>query len=329
MFVSRYLAVLIVIMTTGLPLIGCGESKNFSQKIHLVSNLKMIFPGVDGKDTELVLNYDFMGIDQDKRTVMEVTVASIRATLKTMGQNYAFDSEKNTDTPEKAPPLPEKDASKNKQNRNSKITRPSKQERYATTFAGLKGQKYKILLDKEGRVVKLFDMDEKLKRIAQLEIKGGMLEGDQVMMILSENNLREYASLGEICKKMRKNEKKPGTKWNQSNWIWLPHSSEIEVKKIFTLNEPEKKDGKVIQASYNIAKMDKPTKAPPKKKGLKKRKHEFSAKLLEGNGDVTVTLDKKPAMILNEKLLISLKTDKNNKLSMGYVIDRKIEVTSY
>ena len=83
---------------------GCEEAKvtvappaigdKSSRKVHLDSNLKMMFPNVDHKVSDMGLDILVTDVDQQGNVTVEVTITSLKVNTRTLGLVFAYNSEK-------------------------------------------------------------------------------------------------------------------------------------------------------------------------------------------------------------------------------------------
>ena len=267
-----HLLTYILVIWMGAGFLGCAQPQrlswrlasgdSYSLKVNMVSDFRIAFAlGADHKETAMLLNCRVHQIDQQQQATVEVTITSLKASMKSMGIQFSYDSDKDTGP---------KPAKKGKEGH---------QQRFINAFAGLKGEKYKALLNSQGQVIKLFDMDKNLKKVAFGGSKGDMFGGDQVKMLLLEQNLREYVT-GGLLAGTKEATSRTGETWQAPSAVVMPYCPIVPLQKTFTVqNFRDRQDPNIVQdrnvvaINYKITRSeDKPAPSPSKRSKIGKRK---------------------------------------------------------
>lgn len=214
----------------------------YSRRVRLVSDFKVpIAPNADFQTTNMLLDYHVADVDKDGNTTLEVTIAGIKAEARSFQFSFAYDSDTDTGPPDR------------------QTDKDGKKQKYYRSFANLKGARYSALIDPTGRVVNLLNMSDRLKDIVAGKSAGHMLGGDQVSVVLSQSNLREWALLG-VFASMPDGEVEIGQTWPGENTIDIPRATAL-TSRTYRLDSVEQVDGQQHAAiSYEI-KMAQPDKA--------------------------------------------------------------------
>jgi len=203
---KRYLIGNILASLAVILLSGCGESKQqFTYRVHLVSDLKIAaFPNTDYKDSEMILQVSLIEKDASENKIVEVSIESIQASMISMHFSFDYDSNVHVD---------------------EEIINDTQEEREITfrnSFAGLVRKKYQAMVGPQGNVIKLLEIDPRIKRVLDSKATGvsGMLGEDQVKMLLGNESLVEWARLG-VAAGVAKN--KSGEQWQESVSVFVPN----------------------------------------------------------------------------------------------------------
>ncbi|MCK5270026.1 MAG: hypothetical protein KAJ46_04545 [Sedimentisphaerales bacterium] len=320
-------------------LCGCGcpdrlawqlkQGDTYSVKVHLISDLSMIFGGVDHKDSEMRLNCRVKEADS-RQILVEATITSVKASMSSLGKKFSFDSNQ-------APTAKPKKKSKTEQ-----------QQTFTNAFAGLKGKKFTVRMDSRQGTTKLVKMDPLIKKAAYAGAGGSMIGGDQVNMLLAEGNLREYVTgglmIGSDAEPVQQN-----VKWKGRGSVLVPYAPVTATVKSYAVESiKEQRDKKVAVIKYDVtreqasvvsAKPHKPTK-PGKPRRPRKRtsKSTFNVDHIKGQGNLTFSLDNGRPIKLTEKtrVFVSSRTrsrkpasvkpgSKKAKAKIFYTIQKTIE----
>ena len=158
---------------------GCANQPARYQ-VDMVSDLIMMFPGADHKDTHLELGHRMVEKDKQGNILVEVTIHSVKAAMGSLGIKLNYDSDRDEG--------PIKAREGDKQNR---------PEKYRLSFTGLQGTTYRALVNPKTGSVELMDLPKQLKPIASGQVSGPF-GGDQISMVLSRACLEDYAALGYL-----------------------------------------------------------------------------------------------------------------------------------
>ena len=284
---------------------------NYSKRVRIVSDLKLAFnvPNADHQESDMVLDYHVTNVDEQGTAQIEVTIAQLKASARSLQFSFAYDSDKDSG------PQPPKNNT------------DQKQRRYHTAFTGIQGSKYKALMDAQGRVLKLFDIDDRIKPIISGSTKGNMFGGDQVAMLLSETSLKEYVALGAI-ESLNQPNLQPGHKWTHLTTIHVPRASATS-KRFCTLDSLETVDGKQVAAiSYDIKNAPEPA-TPEDQAALRKSSGGFDIVSILGNGKIRYSITDNHLIRLNEAMRVGITTatsrTKKAQAKSFYVVKRTIE----
>lgn len=167
---------LLILVLCGFLAGGCAN-KPAAFQVDMVSDLVMMFPGADHKETQL--NFTHTVVEKNESaTLVEVRLDSIQASMKSLSIKLSYDS-----ATDNGPIRPEEAG---KQNR---------LEKYRQSFTGLAGLSYRANVNHAGGQATLLDLPQRLETIASGQVNG-MFGGDQITMVLSRHSLRDYASVG-------------------------------------------------------------------------------------------------------------------------------------
>jgi len=324
---KKLLVCLISVVSFGICLSGCDEDKlpsvsfskgqEFSRKINFNSNLQMMFPA-DNKKTEMILDFCVTDVDEEGVATVEVTIASIKADMKTIGMApFSFDSEDAT------PPTKSKD----------------KRYRHAlnfyNTFIDLKGKKYSAQVDKHGRVIKLLNIDPRIKK-ETVGIRISQLVGsDQVRMLLTESNLKEYVSPALFCGLEKIKGRKNGRVWSGTSDICVPDIPVLSLQKEYTFEKQSSSAKEPMVVPYKVTSFE--SLVVDKDGKLRGR---FEPVSVVGEGKVTFVPTKMHEIKLKETVVVGVKPNKGpkargrqvagkdkkkTKVNMAYRITKTIE----
>jgi len=191
-------------------------------KVHLVSDLRLSLPvAADFQDSEVVWDYQVRQGDPVGGATVRLTVRSLKAAMTSVTVHCTYDSE----TPADKPPQPAPAAGQ-----------VNHQQRFAETFAPLKGQGCTALLDRAGRVSQLTEIDPPLERIVRGPIANPDLGGYQAALLLSENHLRRYAEMAIGTLPAQAALKKQAT-WQTVELAETPRGGAALVKKTCRVRE--------------------------------------------------------------------------------------------
>lgn len=287
-------------------LCGCGsperinwrlkQGDTYTVKVHLISDLSMIFGGVDHKDSEMRLNCCVKEADS-RQILIEATIASVKASMSSLGKKFSFDSDQ---APDQAPGAKPKKKSKTEQ-----------QQTFTNAFAGLKGKKFTVRMDSRQPATELVKMDPLIKKAAYAGAGGSMIGGDQVNMLLAEGNLREYVTGGLMVGSDAEPAQQNAT-WEGPGSVIVPYTPVTATVKSYTIESiEEQQDKKMAVIKYDVtrdqvssasAKTHKPSK-PTKPRRPRKRvsKSTFNVDHVKGQGNLTFSLDNGRPVKLTEK----------------------------
>ena len=280
-------------------LYGCGSPVRFawrlkpgdtySVKVHLISDLSMLFAGVDHKDSEMRLNCRVKEANR-QQILIEATIASVKASMSSLGKKFSFDSDQ-------APGAKPKKKSKTPQ-----------QQTFTNAFAGLKGKKFTVRMDPRQPATELVKMDPLIKKAAYAGAGGSMIGGDQVNMLLAEGNLLEYVTGGLMVGSDAEPARQNAT-WKGRGSVLVPYAPVTATVKSYTVESiQDQQDKKVAVIKYDLtrdqastvsAKPHKPSK--PSKSRRRVSKSTFNVDSVKGQGDLTFSLDNGRPVKLTEK----------------------------
>jgi len=291
-------------------LCGCGSSDRlawqlkpgdtYTVKVHLISDLSMIFGGVDHKDSEMQLNCRVKEADS-RQILIETTIASVKASMSSLGKKFSFDSNQTPDqTPDQTTSTKPKKRSKTEQ-----------QQTFTNAFVGLKGKKFTVRMDSRQNTTELVKMAPLIKKAAYAGAGGSMIGGDQVNMLLAEGNLREYVT-GGLMVGSDAAPADPNATWEGRGSVLVPYAPVTATVKNYTVENIEEQQNKKVavikydltreQASAVSAKPRKPSK-PSKLRKPRRRssKSTFNVDSVKGQGSLTFSLDNGRPVKLTEK----------------------------
>ncbi len=214
--------------------LGCEEAKQlklrlkkgvtYAQRVRLISDLQMFpFPGADHHDSMMDLKYEVKAVDDQGAATVRVTIDLIRASMKSLTVSASFDS--NNDSSDIG----------------SAKTSDIKQ-RFRRCFTGLKGAGYSAVINQQGKVISIFDVDPRIKRISTGPIIDESVGGHQAAMLLSPHHLREYVSLGMYSAWSRA-QPEPEKSWVSYEPVETPRALPVMAKKTFKVDRIKKEKG--------------------------------------------------------------------------------------
>lgn len=293
-------------------LCGCGSSDRlawrlkpgdtYTVKVRLISDLSMIFGGVDHKDSEMQLNCHVKEANR-QQILIEATIASVKASMSSLGKKFSFDSNR---APDRTPSTKPKKRSKTEQ-----------QKTFTNAFVGLKGKKFTVRMDSRQSATEFVKMDPLIKKAAYAGAGGNMIGGDQVNMLLAEGNLREYVA-GGLMVGSNAGPAQQNATWKGRGSVLVPYAPVTATVKSYTVESiKEQQNKKVAVVKYDItrgqvsavsAKPHKPTKPSKPSKLRKPRRHAskstFKVDHVKGQGNLTFSLDNGRPIKLTEKIKV-------------------------
>lgn len=305
----RFRLIFSVILAFSLAnLCGCGSPQRltwhlkpgdtYSIKVHLISDLSMIFGGVDHKDSEMLLSCRVKEAGP-RQILIEATIASVRASMSSLGKKFSFDSNQ-TSSPEP-----------------KKKPKTEQQQTFTNAFAGLKGKKFTVRMDFQQPMAELVEMDAQIKKAAYAGAGGDMIGGDQVNMLLAEGNLREYVTGGLMVGPKAAPAQLNAT-WESPGSVLVPYAPVTATNKSYTVesvpnqqDNQEQQDSRIALIKYKLTRDQVPsaqTKAPkapkasnPRKPRRRTSKLTFNVDSVKGQGDLTYSLSNGRPIKLVEK----------------------------
>lgn len=232
---KRYLIGNTLASLTVFLLCGCGEPKqHFTYRVHQVSDLKIAaFPNTDYKDSEMILQVNLIEKDASENQIVEVSIESIQASMISM--HFSFDYDSNVHVDEES----------------LNDTQEDREKKFRNSFAGLVGKKYQAMVGPQGNVIKLHNIDPRIKRVLDSKATGisGMLGEDQVKMLLGNESLVELARLG-VASNAAKN--KSGEQWQESVSVFVPNLTKpLQTDRQYIFQAKEKR-GREPVARFSI-----------------------------------------------------------------------------
>ena len=290
-------------------LYGCGspdrlawrlkQGDTYSVKVNLISDLSMIFSGVDHKDSEMRLNCRVKEADT-QQILIEATIASVKASMSSLGKKFSFNSDQPPDQPPDQAPSPKP----------KKKSKTEQQQTFTNAFAGLKGKKFTVRMDSRQLASELVEMDPLIKKAAYAGAGGKMIGGDQVNMLLAEGNLREYVT-GGLMVGPDAATADPNATWEGPGSVLVPYAPVTATVKSYTVESvQEQQDKKVAVIKYNVTsdqastvsvKPRKPSKPRRPKPRRRVSKTTFNVDSVRGQGSLTFSLDNGRPVKLTEK----------------------------
>lgn len=291
--------------------------QTYSQKVHLVSDMKMLFPRADYQQSDMILNYRVDAIDKKGLATVTVTIASLKASMGSLTIACSYDSDLDPT------PTPPQTASR----------KMNHQQRFEQAFAPLKGKSYRALIDKHGTVLQLIDVDPSIKRASTGAAGKGPWGGYQLGLLLSPHHLREYVALTAFAA-LGSNPAKTGQTWTSYEVIETPRSAPVMARKNYTIDSVEKGPEQTqVLLSFNTAHaFDKPLPQYAQTRARNK-KTEMQITSVKGSGKATFSLSKGHLIKFNEKIIAQvnvagIKTPPNPKDKRKrtfYVVEKTIE----
>ena len=325
---SLRFALLAQILVTAL---GCVEStrlaptfspgQTYTHHVRIVSDiiLPMAIRDADHKETELDLEYHVRDVDDDGRALLEITIARIQASMKTLGgMAFTFDSEKEHQDPA-----------------NVKPDHLARQKEFENVFADLKGKKYAALIDAQGRLSELRDVDPALQTLAAGRVQG-MIGKDQAAMIFSETSLREFACLPAFAA-LPENAPNRQDSWISYEPVVVPRAPAAAARKRYLFENIEQRDGQKV-ALISFKTDDPETELPPDTLPSQLTQAGVSGGFdivsVRGEGEIAYALTDRRLLKLDEKIKTQIKphlsralqkegADKGRKIF--YLIHKTIE----
>ena len=336
--IYRHLSLFLLILVVG-SAAGCAQTESlsprfksgqkFSRKINLVCDMRMMFPGADHQENEMVLNYQVRDVRNGVATV-DVKIVSVKASMRSLSVQASFDSENPQANSDKSEPASSKTSPAPLKKNKSKT---SNQERFHKNFAGLKGTGYSVRVDRNGKVLELVDLDERIKRAATGGIVDGSWGGHQVALLLSPNNLRDYVS--PACRQVLAEvdtETDLGKSWVSTEIAETPRANPVMIQKKFTLKELTSKGNEKLAILpleiYPVVDEPLPEYA---RESEKKRKPEMIIKRVDKGtmGELVVSLSDGRLVSLKEKYFAEIVLVGMEKLNNSSSSDKKTKKTYY
>jgi len=123
--------------------------------------------------------------------------------------------------------------------------RAKQKQKFRNVFSGFKGKRYHALVDPDGKVLKIFDMDARIEKITRGPIKDGSFGGYQLALLLSETNLREYVAPA-LSHGLTVDPDEPNRTLFCYSPIEVPWALPVMGKKTYTFDGIEKRNGQKI-----------------------------------------------------------------------------------
>jgi len=295
----------------------------YAQKVNMVVDMRMMFPGADHQESEVVLDYLVEDSDRQGNSTVKVTVRSIKASMRSLMISCSYDS---------SVPLPDSSSP----DKNAK----DHQKKYEASFSGIAGSSYRALVDKNGRVTQLTKVDDRIGKLSEKPIENGSFGGYQLALLFSPHHLREYVvpALLTACENQppRVNES-----WVSYEPAESPRTSPVPFKKTCRIESIDEHSGdrvaKVTFTGEGAPGKELPAYAQP---GNKQIKDEMEIVKVEHNsGDLTFSLSRGRLLKLHEKLITEVniagryrrdqsltQADKEKpKQKIYYLVDKTIE----
>ena len=272
--------------------------ETYTVNVHLVSDLAMMFAGVDHKDTRMLLDCRVKQLDEKQRAEVEVTISSLKAGFSTLGRKFSFDSDNDPGlkTPAKG--------------------KAGQEQTFINAFTGLKGQKYTVLVDPEQHAIKLLKMDDLINKAAYAGSGGSMLGGDQVTQLLAAGNLQEYVT-GGLFTGMGTSPAKLNKSWTRSASIVVPYAPVTPTLNTYTITKIEtlpgkkgRKNDEIVRINYKVtdAEASSDSGQHRNRKNKSHSKKSFSVESIEGEGEIIFSLSAGHLLSLNEKTKVFVKS---------------------
>ncbi|MBN2375841.1 MAG: hypothetical protein JXD22_05555 [Sedimentisphaerales bacterium] len=305
------------------------SGQKFSRKITLVCDMRMMFPGADHQENEMVLNYQVRDVRNGVATV-DVKIDSIKSSMRSLSVQASFDSENPQANSDKSAPASSKTSPAQLQKTKSKTSNP---ERFCKNFVGLKGTGYSARVDRNGKVLELVDVNERIQRAATGSIVDGSWGGHQVALLLSPNNLRDYVSpasyqaLADVDTETDLGKSRLSTEIAET-----PRAIPVMIQKKFTLKEITSKNNEKLAILpleiYPVVDEPLPEFA---REPEKKRKPEMIIKRVDKGtmGKLVVSLSDGQLVSFEEKFFAEITLVGMEKLTKPSSSDKKTNKTFY
>jgi hypothetical protein len=293
-------------------LTGCTDSvrlaprlksgQTYAQKVHFLSDLRMMFPYADYQDSEMVLKYKVNEVNSEGVATVTVTIDSIKASMRSLSIVCKYDSETPAESKEEKRPG----------------GKPSHQEQYTRSFEGVKGSKFSAQVDAQGRLLKFLEVDKKIQKFVSGPISSAYFGGYQLALLFSETNLRDYVSLW-MYGFLAGAEPEVGKTWTGYMPVESSQTAPVMALKNYTLKSVDEKDGDKI-ATFALGAKG-PVKQPALPEyvavNLKRRKPEMEiVKVEHGSGEAVLSLSGGHPIKFYEKIIteVRLAGKKNQEL---------------
>lgn len=291
MWRKRYCCLLLTAYLLGIGIGGCDKQKgrmawrfeprgSYSQRVSLTTRLHILFPDMINDKAEMVLHYQVREVDPEGMATIEVTIGSIKASMKSMTIRCSYDSEK-TDQQQPA---------------ETTIPTPTgkqamRQKKYNMSLAGLKGSKYHARVDTRGRVLELFDIDPTIKKAMAGPVINKDFGGCQKALLLCKTNLRDYVGIA-MLDGLDDELPDPNHSWTSCGPVQVFRSAPVMASKTYTLKDVENRNGHpVATVSFKTSSaMDNALPEYARATGTKRFDMEI-LRIRGGRGEVTFRLD--------------------------------------
>ena len=303
------------------PLLKPGHS--FAQKVTFMSDMRMMIPYADYQNCEMILRYKVDDVDAEGVATVTVTIDRLKASMRSLSIICKYDSE--------STPGPKKTTTPGgKQNR---------QEQYTRSFTGVKGSTFTAQIDAQGRFLKFVHLDKKIQQCVSGPISAAYLGGNQLALLFSETNLRDYASLW-MYGALAGAEPEVNQTWTTYLPIESPQTLPVMGLKKYTLTRMTETGEST--ATFSIATKG-PVQTPPLPEyttaNVKRRNYEMEiVKVEHGSGEAVFSLDRGHLIKSYEKIIteVQLADTKNRKVvsqaknprKTFYVMEKTIEYIS-
>ena len=292
----HYLSV-VLLSAAMLPQFGCSgqhtvktqlePGSRFARKVHVISDmlLPIRIKNADHKETDMVLDYAVKKVEPDGTANIEITIASIRAMMDSINVKFEYDSDSDTG--------PTKDTDK----------RAGQRKKFRQSFTGLVGSKYTAKIDRHGNVTELTDMDEQIEQARDGKVYG-TFGGDQIAMILTEANLRQFAAPETIAQFTKNADKKDPPQIIFP--IEVPRARPVKARKIYRQTE---EDDKFAVIHYKIRQEGKTIEQWNKDQTQKNAKEKYGLHVvgIMGEGQVKLHRQNGQLELLEEKMKVEVK----------------------
>jgi hypothetical protein len=326
----------------GVAAAGCGTHR-YSQKVSITSDLAMALPipNADHKESEMILDYNVLGTDAKGTKTIEVTIASLKASLISLSVSCQYDSEAPSAAGaehSEAKVTPDSNTGQSPSLDKSREDRLKKHQRqFEESFSGLKGKSYLAKVDARGKVIDLQIKDERLLKIADQQAKGA-LAGDQLAMLLSRDRLREYVAPA-VIESLNGSSLKTTKNWSTTIPIEVPRAQACQAREDYTLQNIEKStDGSVavvdMRTTELIPSQDEKSDAAQAGAGRESQKG-FVVVAVKGQGQARIRLSDNRLIDQQETLNVDVRTnaarkeapgaDQTRKKTSVYTIKRTLE----